>query len=53
MRGLLVATASGRSVVVAATTVVIAMLGLYVSGITFIGKLGLAAAIRVAVATRR
>ncbi|HET8979891.1 MAG TPA: MMPL family transporter [Solirubrobacteraceae bacterium] len=41
--------ASGRSVAIAATTVVIAMLGLYVSGITFIGKLGLAAALSVAV----
>jgi RND superfamily putative drug exporter len=42
--------ASGRSVVLAASTVVIAMLGLYASGITFIGKLGLAAAIAVTVA---
>ena len=42
--------ASGRSVVIAATTVVIAMLGLYASGITFIGTLGLAAAITVAIA---
>ncbi len=41
---------SGHSIVIAATTVVIAMLGLYASGITFIGKLGLAAAITVAVA---
>ena len=41
---------SGRSIVIAATTVVIAMCGLYASGITFIGKLGLAAAITVAVA---
>jgi RND superfamily putative drug exporter len=41
---------SGRSVVVAAITVVIAMLGLYASGISFIGKLGLAASITVAVA---
>jgi len=41
---------SGRSVVIAAVTVVIAMLGLYASGISFIGKLGLAAAITVAVA---
>jgi RND superfamily putative drug exporter len=39
---------SGRAVVVAATTVVIAMLGLYASGIAFIGELGLAAAIGVA-----
>ena len=42
--------ASGRSIVIAATTVVIAMCGLYASGIAFIGKLGLAAAITVAVA---
>jgi RND superfamily putative drug exporter len=42
--------ASGRSVVIAAVTVVIAMLGLYASGISFIGKLGLAASITVAVA---
>jgi RND superfamily putative drug exporter len=40
----------GRSVAVAALTVVIAMLGLYASGISFIGKLGLAASITVAVA---
>lgn len=41
---------SGRSVLIAAFTVVVAMLGLYASGIAFIGKLGLAAAITVAVA---
>jgi RND superfamily putative drug exporter len=41
---------SGRSVLIAAVTVVIAMLGLYASGISFIGKLGLAASITVAVA---
>jgi RND superfamily putative drug exporter len=41
---------SGRAVLTAAITVVIAMLGLYASGIAFIGKLGLAAAITVAVA---
>ncbi|WP_239157343.1 MMPL family transporter [Actinocatenispora thailandica] len=41
---------SGRSVLVAAVTVIIAMIGLYASGIGFIGKLGLAAAIAVAVA---
>ncbi len=41
---------SGRSVLIAASTVVLAMLGLYGSGITFIGKLGLSAAITVAVA---
>jgi len=38
---------SGRSVLIAAMTVTIALLGLYVSGISFIGKLGLAAAITV------
>ncbi|HLH99333.1 MAG TPA: MMPL family transporter, partial [Acidimicrobiales bacterium] len=41
---------SGRSVLVAASTVIIAVLGLYASGIGFIGKLGLAASITVAVA---
>jgi RND superfamily putative drug exporter len=41
---------SGRAILVAATTVVIAMLGLYASGISYIGKLGLAAAVAVAVA---
>jgi RND superfamily putative drug exporter len=41
---------SGRSVLVAAATVIIAVLGLYASGITFIGKLGLAAAVTVTVA---
>ena len=39
---------SGRSVIVAAITVALALLGLYVSGITFIGNLGLAASIGVA-----
>ncbi|NNN07859.1 MAG: MMPL family transporter [Acidimicrobiaceae bacterium] len=34
---------SGRAVLVAASTVSVAMLGLYASGIVFIGKLGLAA----------
>jgi putative drug exporter of the RND superfamily len=42
--------ASGRAVLVAAVTVVIAMLGLYASGVTFIGKLGLAASVTVTVA---
>jgi RND superfamily putative drug exporter len=37
-------------VLVAAATVIIALLGLYASGVTFIGKLGLAAGITVAVA---
>ena len=41
---------SGRSVMIAAATVIIAVLGLYASGITFIGQLGLAATIAVAVA---
>ena len=41
---------SGRSVLIAAATVIIAVLGLYASGISFIGKLGLAAGIAVAVA---
>jgi RND superfamily putative drug exporter len=41
---------SGHAVLIAAGTVVIALLGLYASGITFIGKLGLAAGLTVAVA---
>ena len=41
---------SGRAVIVAATTVVIALLGLYASGLSFIGNLGLAAGICVVVA---
>ncbi|HEV7649956.1 MAG TPA: MMPL family transporter [Actinophytocola sp.] len=41
---------SGRSVLIAASTVVIALLGLFAVGVTFIGKLGLAASIAVAVA---
>ncbi|NNN04007.1 MAG: MMPL family transporter [Acidimicrobiaceae bacterium] len=44
-----VATTSGRAVLVAASTVIVALLGLYASGITFIGQLGLAAALTVAV----
>jgi RND superfamily putative drug exporter len=47
--GLTLAT-SGRSVLVAATTVVIALLGLFAVGVSFIGKLGLAASIAVVVA---
>jgi putative drug exporter of the RND superfamily len=43
-------SSSGRAVLIAAVTVIIAMLGLFASGIGFIGKLGLAAAITVAVA---
>ncbi len=42
--------ASGRAVLVAATTVVIALLGLYASGLSYIGSLGLAAGITVTVA---
>jgi RND superfamily putative drug exporter len=41
---------SGRAIITAALTVIVALLGLYVSGISFIGKLGLAAGITVAVA---
>jgi RND superfamily putative drug exporter len=41
---------SGQAVLIAAGTVVIALLGLYASGITFIGKLGLAAGLTVAAA---
>jgi len=41
---------SGRAMLVAAVTVIIAMLGLYASGIGFIGSIGLAAAVAVAVA---
>ncbi len=41
---------SGRAIVVAAITVSIAMLGLYASGLVFIGKLGLAAVFGVVTA---
>ncbi|GHJ48257.1 membrane protein [Catellatospora sp. TT07R-123] len=41
---------SGRAVVVAAVTVVVALLGLYGSGLQFVGRLGLAGGIAVAVA---
>jgi RND superfamily putative drug exporter len=41
---------SGRAVVIAASTVVISLIGLYVSGVSFIGQLGLSASITVAVA---
>jgi putative drug exporter of the RND superfamily len=41
---------SGRAVMVAALTVVVALCGLYGSGFAFIGRLGLAAAIAVAIA---
>ncbi|MEU1408176.1 MMPL family transporter [Streptomyces sp. NPDC005728] len=40
---------SGRAVLVAGITVVVAMLSLYACGLTFIGKLGLAASVAVAV----
>ncbi|EGX57372.1 integral membrane export protein [Streptomyces zinciresistens K42] len=38
---------SGRAVLVSGTTVIVALMGLYTSGVTFIGKLGLAAAVTV------
>ncbi|MFH8682043.1 MMPL family transporter [Streptomyces lydicus] len=38
---------SGRAVLVSGCTVVIALMGLWVSGLTFIGKLGVAAALAV------
>jgi RND superfamily putative drug exporter len=41
---------SGRAVLTAAVTVMLAMFGLYASGVSFIGKLGLAAATTVCVA---
>ena len=40
---------SGSAIVVAGTTVIIAILGLYVSGVPFVGGLGLSAAVVVAV----
>ncbi|MER6098855.1 MMPL family transporter [Streptomyces sp. NPDC001728] len=40
-------TTSGRAVLVSGCTVIIALSGLWVSGVTFIGKLGLAAAFTV------
>jgi RND superfamily putative drug exporter len=43
------ASTSGSAIVVAGTTVVIAILGLYVSGVPFVGALGMASAIVVAV----
>jgi putative drug exporter of the RND superfamily len=39
---------SGAAIVVAGSTVVVSILGLYISGVTFVGALGLAAAIVVA-----
>ncbi|MFF8833386.1 MMPL family transporter [Streptomyces sp. NPDC015131] len=47
--GLATAT-SGRAVLVSGCTVIIALSGLWVSGISFIGKLGLAAAVTVVTA---
>ncbi|MFF9817423.1 MMPL family transporter [Streptomyces sp. NPDC014006] len=44
------ATTSGRAVLVSGTTVIIALAGLYASGVSFIGKLGLAAAVTVVTA---
>ena len=44
------AATSGHAVLVAAGTVSLALLGLYASGITFIGRLGLAAVVAVLVA---
>ena len=41
---------SGAAVLVAGSTVVISILGLYIAGVTFVGSLGLAAAIVVAIA---
>ncbi|WP_037676634.1 MMPL family transporter [Streptomyces griseus] len=41
------ASTSGRAVLVSGTTVIIALAGLYTSGVDFIGNLGLAAAVTV------
>ncbi len=41
---------SGASVLVAGSTVVISILGLYIAGVSFVGSLGLAAAVTVALA---
>jgi putative drug exporter of the RND superfamily len=40
---------SGASIVIAGTTVVVAILGLYLSGVPFVGAMGLAAAVVVAI----
>ncbi len=45
-----VTASSGRAIVVAASTVAVAMLGLYGSGLSFIGLLGLAAVFAIIVA---
>ncbi|MGF7234343.1 MAG: MMPL family transporter, partial [Frankia sp.] len=44
------AATAGRSVLVAGCTVVVAICGLYASGVSFLGKLGVAAAVTVVVA---
>lgn len=44
------AATSGRAVLVSGTTVIIALAGLYASGVSFIGKLGVAAAVTVVTA---
>lgn len=41
------AATSGRAVLVSGCTVIVALLGLWVSGVSFIGKLGIAAAVAV------
>ncbi|MEW2398920.1 MMPL family transporter [Streptomyces sp. NPDC046862] len=41
------AATSGRAVLVSGCTVIVALLGLWVSGVSFIGKLGIAAAVTV------
>lgn len=41
------AATSGRAVLVSGTTVIVALMGLWVSGVTFIGLLGIAAAVTV------
>ena len=43
-------TTTGRAILVAASTVAVAMLGLYASGISYVGQLGLAAAFGVVTA---
>jgi RND superfamily putative drug exporter len=40
-------TTSGRAVLVSGCTVIVALAGLYVSGVSFIGRLGIAAAVTV------
>jgi RND superfamily putative drug exporter len=43
-------TTSGRAVLVSGCTVIVALAGLYVSGLSFIGRLGIAAAVTVVTA---